>query len=296
MVYMASKITRRILGVCCLLWMTGNLQAQSNRRPFHQEAAFIRYLQDKELYGDALVALNELDPGKLDPIERDSVSYLKGWSFYNLKHLDSSAFYLARVRPGSALFVKSGFFGAYNNIYLGRYDRAKAVLDRIPAIGDTAEIVRFERAGMALLQKDYDAFDSLHQDFSYNLYALSAQEQHFQDYEQQLRNLKHKSPLVAGVLSAVIPGAGKVYAGKLYQGIATLFPMAALALLTNESYHKRGPNSAEFYVFGSLLTVFYVGNIWGSVFSVKIKRREDENLVDQKVLLDLQIPLRTIFN
>jgi hypothetical protein len=39
-----------------------------------------------------------------------------------------------------------------------------------------------------------------------------------------------------------------------------------------------------------------VGNIWGSVFTVKIKKREDEQLVRQKVLLDLQIPLRTIFN
>lgn len=296
MVYLASKIIRQITAVLCLLVLTNMAHSQVPVRPFNQEAAFINYLQDKAQYEDALIALNELHLGLLNLAQRDSIYYLKGWSFYNLKRLDSSAFYLSQVTPASPLFGKSRLFGAYNNIYLGRYRQADRLLDRIPPRGDTAEMVVFEKAGMALLQRDFGRFDSLKGYFSYNLYALSAQEKNLLGYASTLKGRKHRSPAVAGLLSAVIPGAGKVYAGKPYQGIASLFPIAALALLTNESYRKRGPESAEFYIFGSLLTVFYVGNIWGSVFTVKIKRKEDENLVHQKVLLDLQIPLRTLFD
>jgi len=293
---MASALSRWTLAALCVAATAGNLQAQTPRRSFDDEAAFVGYLQDKGLYSDAVAALDEMNPLALAPAQKDSFRYLKGWSFYNLKQLDSSAWYLTRVTPSSLLFQKSSFFGAYNHIYLGDYRLASQVLDRIGTRGDTAEMVSFEKAGMALLTKDYGAYDSLSRMFTGKLYAFSAQEKNFRGYRDQLSRMGHKSPWVAGLLSAVVPGAGKVYAGKPYQGISSLFPIAALALLTHESYRKRGPRSAEFYAFGSLLTVFYVGNIWGSVFTVKIKKREDEQLVSQKVLLDLQIPLRTIFN
>lgn len=295
MVYMARKIGRAAWVLCMLSWL-GRPAAAQSYRDFSREAGFVDYLQDKGLYEDAVVALNEIRVPALDPPQLDSLRYLKGWSFYNLKRLDSSSYYLDQVTPASALFAKSAFFGAYNHIYLGQYPQAVSTLDRIPAVGDTAEILRFERAGVALLDRDRAAFDSLSGQFSYELYALSAQEKNLVDYHQQLTGIRNKSPFLAGLFSAILPGAGKVYAGKPYQGISTLFPLTALALLTHESYRKRGPHSAEFYLFGSLMTVFYVGNIWGSVFSVKIKRQEDENLIHQKVLLDLQIPLRTIFD
>lgn len=266
------------------------------RRPFGDDVKFIQYLQQKDLYKDAALALNEISPGYLDNYQVDTLNYLKGWNYYNMKSLDSSAHYLSLVKEGSPFYLKSRFFGAYNYIYLKQYAKATRILNSLSKHDSTTEVKDFEMSGIALLKKDYAAFDSLKQSFSYTIYALTSQETNFSNYKKGLMNVPKKSPVIAGLMSAVVPGSGKIYAGKTLQGIASMLPIAALALLTNESYHKRGPKSAEFYAFGSLLTVFYVGNIWGSVFAVKINREEHEKLIHQKVLLDLQIPLRTIFN
>lgn len=282
-----------VFSICFLVSELADAQLQ---RPFNRDVKFVEYLQGRELHKEALIALNEIPLQYLNPSQIDTFNFLKGWGFYNLKSLDSSASYLLRVSKMSPYFMKSRFFGAYNLIYLKKYNEAVIVLGAIPDSPSVKEIKHFEKAGISLLKNNFAGFDSISAKFSYNSYALTAQEKNFQTYKNQLIDFKKKSPVVAGLMSAVIPGSGKIYAGKTYQGIASMLPIAALALLTNESYHKRGPRSAEFYIFGSLLTVFYVGNIWGSVFSVKITREEHEKLIHQKVLLDLQIPLRTIFN
>ncbi|HEX5554400.1 MAG TPA: hypothetical protein VFX43_14235 [Chitinophagaceae bacterium] len=264
--------------------------------PFSDDIKFVQYLDNKEEYQDAIIALNQISLSFLNSDQIDTVNYLKGWSFYNTKMLDSSASYLLKVRNRSSFYLKSRFFSAYNYTFLHQYVNANNILQSIPDNISTREIKYFEKSGIALLKNDYKKFDSLQQKFSYRLYALSAQEKKFTGYRYQLCSMKRKSSIIAGLMSAVLPGSGKVYAGKPYQGIGSLLPIVALALLTNESYHKRGPRSAEFYFFGSMLTVFYVGNIWGSVFAVKINREENEKLIRQKILFDLQIPLRTIFN
>jgi hypothetical protein len=286
---------KKVFCILCIL-ACRHVTAQHLRRPFAQDVRFVQYLHGTQQFGDALLALNEIPLAPLTAPQKDTFNYLKGWSFYNVKDLDSATRYLLKVGAGSPYYVKSRFFSAYNSLYLDRYDSAAAILKTITPSASTAEIRSFESAGLALLQHRYKRFDSLKAAFTYDRYALTAQEKNFTGYRQQLLRIKKKSPLVAGLLSAIVPGTGKIYAGKTYQGIASMLPMAALALLTNESYHKGGPRSAEFYIFGSMLTVFYVGNIWGSVFAVKINRDEQEKLIHQKVLLDLQIPLRTIFD
>jgi tetratricopeptide (TPR) repeat protein len=288
---------KKILLCIFALFIFADLHAQQLMRSFQEDMSFVQYLQDKGQYQNAIIALNEIPVSTLNPSQQDSLNYLKGWSFYNIKSLDSSSFYLLKVDTPFTLYAKSRFFGAYNFIYLQYYDEAAKILNNLAGMNPTNEETKyFEQAGIALLKKNYPVFDTLSSNFSYNFYALSAQEKRFLNYKKQLQGIKKRSPVVAGLMSAIIPGTGKIYAGKTYQGIASMLPIVALALLTNESYHKRGPHSAEFYGFGALLTVFYVGNIWGSVFAVKINREDHEKSINQKILFDLQIPLRTIFN
>lgn len=290
---MAPKIKTLAGFILCFVCLHGQAQM---RRPFGEEVAFLHYLQQKDLFQEAITAINEIDIRYLSLAQIDTLHYLRGWSFYNIKKLDSSAYYLSRVNEASPYYLKSRFFSAYNYIYLEQYTRAMQILQTLPDTNLVKEARSFEQSGIMLLKHDYEKFDSLKQYFSYKSYVLSAQEKSFLGYKDQLMRIGKKSPFLAAVMSGIVPGSGKIYAGKTLQGIASMLPIAALALLTSESYHKRGPHSAEFYVFGSLLTVFYVGNIWGSVFAVKINREEHEKLIHQKVLLDLQIPLRTLFN
>lgn len=117
-----------------------------------------------------------------------------------------------------------------------------------------------------------------------------------QTYYDKLRGFRHRSPVLAGVYSALVPGLGKWYAGKKKQGIAAFLPVIGLAALTYEAYRKDGVKSARFIGFGTLFTIFYVGDIWGSTLAVKIRRNEFNKEYDNKILFDMHIPLRNFFN
>jgi TM2 domain-containing membrane protein YozV len=97
-------------------------------------------------------------------------------------------------------------------------------------------------------------------------------------------------------MSAIIPGSGKIYAGQLGQGIAAFLQNAIFGLQAYEGLQKDGIKSPRFIIYGGLFTLFYIGNVWGSALSVQIKRREFNEKVDEQIIFDMHIPLRTIFN
>jgi len=82
-------------------------------------------------------------------------------------------------------------------------------------------------------------------------------------------DLQKKSPLLAGIYSAVIPGSGKYYCGKKNQFLTAFLPTLALGIQTYEAGTKGGMGSARFIVSGILFSFFYFGNIWGSVLEAK---------------------------
>lgn len=87
---------------------------------------------------------------------------------------------------------------------------------------------------------------------------------------------KHKSVVLAGLMSAIIPGSGKWYAGYFGTPFASLFLNAILGGVSLEIALKQGwvswPALASYAVFST----FYVGNIVGTIYSVKIKKNENE--------------------
>jgi hypothetical protein len=295
MIQKDSPFTRRLLGVVLLIFIhcTGFTQQFS----FSKEVQFAEYLQDKEAYKEAKYVLDQIDTTYLSPQQRDTLFYLTGWGAYLSKQLDTSVKYLLKVSPSHPLFQKSRFFAAYNMAYLGRPDPSKETLVNIPVADSIVkEMQRFQLAGVALLKRDYSSFEKYQRDFTYSFYAFEKEEHRLGTYHQKLSSYRHKSPLLAGIYSAVLPGAGKFYAGKKKQGIASFLPIASLGLVTYEAYRKGGAGSARFLAFGSLFSLFYVGNIWGSVLSVKIKQNEFYREYDNKILFDLHIPLRNLYN
>jgi hypothetical protein len=271
----------------------------SQERTLQQEIKFASYLMNKEWYSDALIVLQQIDTGLMAPADKDTLRYMQGFSFFNQKILDSSAIYLAKVTRHSGQYYKSQFFSSYSSMYQNKYAASKKILS-IFQNNDSAivkEMALFQLAGIALLEKKYKKFDTLSQNFSYQYYFLDAQQKNFISYAEKLKKEKTKSPLMAGILSAIVPGTGRLYAGKPRQALGSLFPLISTGLLAIEAYRKKGiNNNPALYLFGSAFTVFYISNILGSVFSVKINKEENEQLMRNKILFDLQIPLRSFFN
>ena len=77
---------------------------------------------------------------------------------------------------------------------------------------------------------------------------------------------KQKSPVVAGSLS-IVPGLGKMYTGRIKDGVFAFGFVSILGYLTYESLTKHAYASGVVWsvVFGS----FYLGNIYGGIDSAK---------------------------
>ena len=280
-----------------LLFFFCSIHAFSQKVGFSDEIKFIRYLQDKELFREAQFEIKNIDTSRLSPVQKDSLFYLSGWSAYNFKQLDVAVDQLLRVSASFPLYKKSRFFAGYCLAYLGKQDAAMNIITSLP-LPDSIdmEVQQFQLAGMALLRRDYRAFNQYQRRFSYSSYALEKEEKNMGKYDSSMKSYKHKSPVVAGIYSAILPGAGKFYAGKKRQGIAAFLPVLSLGAITYEAYRKGGVKSARFITFGSLFSVFYIGNIWGSVLSVRIKQQEFYRAYDNQILFDLHIPLRSLYN
>lgn len=97
-------------------------------------------------------------------------------------------------------------------------------------------------------------------------------------------------------MSAVVPGSGKFYAGYRGQALSSMFPTLIFAASAAEAYHRAGPKSFQFIAAASIFSIFYVGNIWGSVLSVKTFYEIRNNEIRNNIMLDLHIPLRRIFS
>ena len=80
--------------------------------------------------------------------------------------------------------------------------------------------------------------------------------------------LPHRSPMVAGVLSALVPGSGQIYSGRMTDGLYTFIGMAVLGsaslyYIDQERYEVAGPVG--------LMSLFFYGNgIYQSVQSARV--------------------------
>ncbi len=97
--------------------------------------------------------------------------------------------------------------------------------------------------------------------------------------------LDQKSMAVAVSMSAIVPGTGRIYCGYVREGIMAFlrsgFDLAHVAY----GFHKYGYKDPYPLFFASLSACFYVGNIFGTVKSVKkrnnsIKKKRDEQIID----------------
>lgn len=91
--------------------------------------------------------------------------------------------------------------------------------------------------------------------------------------------LKRKSPLLAGILSIFIPGAGQFYNGRIKDGIIALITNGLFIWGTYEAYRR------EYYSIGIVTSVFalgwYSGNIYGAVNgSYKYNRNKEDRFFE----------------
>lgn len=229
--------------------------------------------------------------------QRDTLNYLKGLFQYNLKLPKASISSFNRVGDTNESFkVHASFLSGFQWAYLNQYDSSEQLLRKMSTGDPFHEEIRIhELAGVSLLRRDLDQFENYAAQFSGKYFQLSRFQDQLIRNREGLTKARKKSPFLAGLMSAIVPGAGKFYVGKVGEGYTTLLFSTILALQAREGYRKDGPSSLRFKLFAGLFSTLYVANIWGSVLSVKIYKDDFNATFDEAILLNMHVPLRTIF-
>jgi len=163
----------------------------STENDIEKTIAFGKHLVNSNQADEAAYYLNKIDTHQLSSETIDEINYLLGWNFYQQKKLDQSAQSLLKVSLHSTEYHKSWFFAGYNNIYLNRFDSAKIILNKIQVLNQNLyELQQFQLAGIALLERDFDAFENLNQNFSYNYFPITKQEKNFITYHEKMKAYK----------------------------------------------------------------------------------------------------------
>ena len=259
------------------------------------ELKFINHMLGRQNYNEALFLLENLQPETLG--QKDTVNYLIGWTLYGRKELYTSAYYLSLVNEDSPWFEKSRFFAAYNHAYLQEINKSRELLSVFNKNSSDQVIImkNFQLAGMALLEREMDEFKYHAENFTGNFNITASEEGRLNEYYNRISEMPSRSPFVAGIMSAAVPGLGRIYAGKTAEGISSFLYVGALVATSWDLYNRLGGNNPFFIISASISGIFYVGNIWGSAVAVNRVQREFNHEMDQRILLDMHIPLRKLF-
>lgn len=98
----------------------------------------------------------------------------------------------------------------------------------------------------------------------------------YRKYAGDGANLPAKNPLLAGFLSTVLPGSGRVYVGRPNEAMLTVFLLGVLGWVTYDGFSDNGVSSRKGWTFGALGGIFYLGNIYGSVVVAQTHNRRRE--------------------
>lgn len=249
------------------------------------DGEFVLDLLDRGLREDALVLLGE---GNYAP--GDSLSYLRGLALFDDRQFQAADQWLSKVK--GPLSDPAVFYGNVARVHL---DRPFDALEPLASYdGEHTELAALQSAGIALMLGNVSMFREESEKFTYSDYRLAESEKAIKDLSEVL-NKSHKSPWLAAGMSAIIPGAGKIYAGQTGPGVASFLAVGSLAAITAEQWKHHGAKDWRTIVAGSLCGIFYIGNIYGSWVSVSIQRQSIKDETKALVLYNISIPLGSFF-
>ncbi len=109
----------------------------------------------------------------------------------------------------------------------------------------------------------------------------------YHNYAIQGTQLPSRSPFLAGILSTIVPGAGRLYTGRIGDALTSLLTVSLTGWQAYDGFRRDGLSSVKGWALGAFSGIFYVGNIYGSVISARVYNRhvEDEFLATLSIKL-----------
>lgn len=172
--------------------------------------------------------------------------------------------YEEAAKKFSEISTKSNFYHASRLEYL----KTQLLLENYAALvkfpPDSNQINELKLINLSILLSDSKI---LERDKLLNPF-LNKEKSEVEMFYKFRKDPPYKSPVIAGLMSAVIPGSGKIYADQLSEGLTALVLNGLFAFLSYNNF--KHDHDFRGWIFAGAGTFFYAGNIYGSVAAAKI--------------------------
>ncbi len=153
---------------------------------------------------------------------------------------------------------------------------ARFLHQTLPRITDTRQHAEAEQLiGLSyLMQKQWSEAGEIFKTLQGSKVASVGQKAVvYHNFAKAGARLPTRSPFLAGVLSTIIPGAGRLYTGRLSDALNALMVVSITGWQAYDGFRRDGISSVKGWTLGTISGIFYVGNIYGSVISARVYNR-----------------------
>ena len=259
---------------------------------------FARYLYDNEDYLPAAGEyLRYLHYSGIEQHPPDSVLYMVGMCHRQAGQYLQAGDYFGSITagsPGSVYYDSAAYQAGYSLFLAQRYEEsASRLASPLPDISSVEMSSRMKRLlGLNYLymkrwQPAFSVYDSL-----ISIAPNDSVSSRFRNYADMGISLPYKSPTVAGIMSTVIPGSGKLYARRLSDGIFSLLVIGLTSWQAYDGFSDDGVRSTKGWIYGTISGILYTGNIYGSIVAVKLHNRQ----IEERLLLRIGAEVKVYFD
>lgn len=225
------------------------LKSDENRKLF---ADYLYCQQDYLRAAEEYEALSKMNLS-------DTILYKIGKSYSIVGNTDKALNYFSSIQSNSSL-LKNAILEEARIFYLTE-----------DSISLTKAVNDFGRSSIELkkILIAYYLKTNLLENVHNNLFQISDYDAIIlKSFYDRKKNPAYKSETIAGILSAIIPGSGKIYTENYGDGITAFILTGLFSYLAYDNF--KHSHQFRAYIFSGLAAGFYLGNIYGSVASAQI--------------------------
>jgi len=225
---------------------------------YRKQRTFLIHLEEEKLFNERIFLLSQMN----EPSSSTIINLERAWTFHALGKLELSKNNYEQV-PFDSVFHYNFHSDYLSLLYKeGELTKIRNLLN-LPTVKGKEGIENFN-LGLSFLALKFSVEQAGSMDIPDNMKEV---------YKKNL-SIQKKSPALAGIYSAVIPGLGKAYYGKKKEALNAFAASLIFGLQAYESYIKAGLGSARFIIFGTGFSFFYLSNIYGAISGL-IKSKKD---------------------
>jgi TM2 domain-containing membrane protein YozV len=244
-----------IIFVFLLLWnkiiFPQNLFTVKNR------TAFGNYLFCEK---DYLRAIDEFS-FVLEKKWSDTLQFKIGAAYYAMEQYSNAIIEFSKINKSSSLYLQGNRESLRSLYHLENYSLLRQKADSLFRHEKLPEFLRIKNVTFLLDDSGLPSKQNFLSPFG------KKDKQQLSLYYNWKKIPPYKSPITAAIISAVIPGSGKIYAGEVGDGITAFLLTGLFTYLAVDKFQNNYNTSA--WIYTGLAAFFYAGNIYGSAAAVQ---------------------------